>query len=225
MNHEGIPFPCWERRHPAAGCLGRVNRQPAERLGAWLIDLLCIAGWVAVLAVVGAALYLTGVLHTLSADAGNAASFVVLIVPVTVALARFEAGSREATVGKRARRLRVVDAGTQSRVSFARALLRNTVKVAVPWELGHTVAYGLIGTTAGVPVPGWLIVTTVAAYVLPAVYVVTLFVVTAERPTTGYPTPSSFDVTKPPSGRSVRKWVVSGQAKHAGGAQRSRDGW
>lgn len=153
-----------------------MNRQPSARLSAWLIDLLCISGWVAVLAVVGAALYTTGLTHDLSAGAGNAVAFLVLIVPVTVALAWFEAGSRAATVGKRARRLRVVDAATQVQIPFVRALLRNAVKVALPWELGHTLAFSLFGTTAGVPLSGRLIVTTVAAYVLPTVYVVTLFV-------------------------------------------------
>jgi hypothetical protein len=153
-----------------------VNRQPFPRLRAWLIDVLCISGWVALLAVVGATLYFTGVLGSLSANVGNAASFLVLILPVTVVLSWLESSSREATIGKRARRLRVVDAGTKSRVSFFRALLRNALKIAVPWELGHTVAYGLIGTVPGVPIPGWLVAATVAAYILPTVFVGTLFV-------------------------------------------------
>lgn len=138
--------------------------------------MLCISGWVAVLAVAGATLYVTGVLRSLSAGAGNLVSFLVLVLPVTVALARSESGPLEATIGKRARRLRVVDAGTGSQASFGRALLRNAAKIAVPWELGHTVAYGLIGAVPGASIPGWLVSAMVAAHILPTVYVVTLFV-------------------------------------------------
>jgi hypothetical protein len=152
-----------------------VSRQPVARLRAWLIDVLCISGWVTVLAVVGVTLYFTEVLRGLGPNVGNAASFVVLILPVTVVLSWLESGSREATIGKRARRLQVVDATTGSRVSFRRALLRNTVKIALPWQLGHTVAYGLIGAVPGVAPAGWLIAATVFAYILPAVFVGTLF--------------------------------------------------
>lgn len=81
-----------------------------------------------------------------------------------------------ATIGKRARGLRVVDASTGSRVPFARAVLRNALKIAVPWEVGHIVAYGLVGTARGAAAPGWLVVATVAASLMPAVYVVTLFI-------------------------------------------------
>ena len=128
------------------------------------------------LAVAGAGLYSAGALRGLSAIQGNAVSFLVLIGPVTVVMARLESGAREATIGKRGRRLRVVDARTESGVSFGRALLRNAVKIALPWELGHTVAYGLFGSSPGASVPGWLVAVTVAAYMLPIAYVVTLFV-------------------------------------------------
>jgi uncharacterized RDD family membrane protein YckC len=153
-----------------------VTRQPFARLGAWLVDVLCISGWVAVLAVTGTTLYFTGVVHDVSGNVGNDVSFVVLILPATVTMAWYESSSREATIGKRARGLRVVDAGTGSRVSFGRALLRNALKIAVPREVGHTVAYGLVGTARGGAIPVWLVVATVAAYLVPTVYLATLFV-------------------------------------------------
>jgi len=159
-----------------------VTREPFARVGAWLIDLLCISGWVAMLAVVGAALYFAKVVPALGVWAGNAVSFLVLVMPVTVALARFESGSREATIGKHARGLRVVDVDGRSQVSFGRALLRNAVKVAVPWGLGHVVVYGLAGSASSGSVPVWLVVATAAAYVLPAVYVVTLFLGNGRTP-------------------------------------------
>lgn len=152
-----------------------MNRQPVARLGAWLIDVLCISGWVALLAGAGTALYFTGATNALSGGVLNATSFVVLILPVTIAMAWRESGWRQATIGKNMKRLRVVDSGTRSPVPFWRALIRNALKIAVPWEAGHTVAYGLAGTAAGAHVPGWLVAVTVAAYVLPAVYLLTLF--------------------------------------------------
>lgn len=159
-----------------------MTREPFARVGAWLVDLLCVSGWVAVLAVVGAALYFTNVVPAHGAWAGNAISFLVLVMPVTVALARFESGTREATIGKQARRLRVVDVDGRSQVSFGRALLRNAVKVAVPWGLGHVVFFGLVGSAPSGSVPAWLVVTTAAAYVLPGVYLVTLFVGNGRTP-------------------------------------------
>ena len=157
-----------------------MNRHPWARLAAWLIDLMCIGGWVAVLAAVGATLYATGVVRGLSVEAGNVVSFLVLVAPVTVALAWFESGPGQATVGKRARRLRVVDAGTRSPIPLRRALLRNAVLLTVPWELGHVVAYGLYGASGGVP--GWLMAVAVAANLVPAVYVATLFVPPGRTP-------------------------------------------
>jgi hypothetical protein len=66
-------------------------------------------------------------------------------------------------------------------VRFGRALLRNTLKIAIPWELGHTVALGLADTgraAAGggaVVVPPWLWAVTGATYAMVIVYVGALF--------------------------------------------------
>ncbi|MEX2551862.1 MAG: RDD family protein, partial [Actinomycetota bacterium] len=61
---------------------------------------------------------------------------------------------------------------------FPRALLRNALKIAVPWMLGHAVVFELVQTSEAEAsaVPGWLWVVTAGAYVLPAAYVVSLFV-------------------------------------------------
>lgn len=152
-----------------------MSRQPWNRLAAWLVDWLCISGWLAALGAVGAALYVSGALRDLSGEVANVAAFLVLILPVTLVLAWLESSVRGGTVGKRARRLRVIDASTGSRVSFRRALLRNAVKTAVPWELAHTVVYRLAEGGEGGSAPMWLIVATVATYLLPATYVVALF--------------------------------------------------
>ncbi len=147
-----------------------------NRLLAFLIDLLCVLAWAAVLAAIGVPLYSIRLLPNLNGVLGNVVSFLVLVAPVTVVLARSESGAREGTIGKRARRLQVVDVATGSRVSFWRALLRNALKLAVPWGIGHLAVYGLIGTSSSGSVPTWLKVVTGAAYLLPAVYVISLFV-------------------------------------------------
>ena len=156
-----------------------MNRHPWARSAAWLIDLVWIGGWVAALAAIGATLYATGVVRDLNVAAGNVVSFLVLVAPVTLALAWFESGAH-ATVGKRIRRLRVVDATTGARIPFLRALVRNAVKVAVPWELGHVVVNGLTETSGGVS--GWLMAAAIAANLVPALYVATLFVAAGRTP-------------------------------------------
>ena len=66
-------------------------------------------------------------------------------------------------------------ADTGSRVTFSRALLRNSLKVALLWTVGHAVVFGLAQTSSSGSVPGWLWAATAAAYILPIVYVASLF--------------------------------------------------
>lgn len=152
------------------------SRHPWNRLVAWLIDWLCVSTWVAASAAVGVPLYLAGRTRGLSTITLNIIASTAVVMPVTIGLAWLESSAREATIGKRTRRLRVVDADTGSRIPFRRALLRNAVKIAVPWMLGHAVVYEIVQTSKAGDVPGWLAVATGGAYVLPAVYVVSLFV-------------------------------------------------
>ena len=65
---------------------------------------------------------------------------VVLIVPATVWLAAWESSRSAATPGKRllGLRVRVLREGDVGR---RRAAARNVLKVALPWELGHTAAF------------------------------------------------------------------------------------
>ncbi|MBZ2195330.1 RDD family protein [Occultella gossypii] len=59
----------------------------------------------------------------------------------TLLAARRESGPGGATWGKRRFGLRVNTADGGG-VPFGRALLRNTMKIAIPWQLGHAVAVG-----------------------------------------------------------------------------------
>lgn len=104
----------------------------------------------------------------------------VIVLPVTIALAKMESGPRAATIGKRVRGLRVVGADG-SAASFGQTLLRNGLKVALPWTLGHWVAFKLSQNSGGsVPPPMWL--ATALAYVLPLAYLVSLFLAQGHTP-------------------------------------------
>ena len=90
-------------------------------------------------------LILDGSLH-LPPVGWNALSFACLVLPTTLWLACWEAGDRAATPGKRVLQLRVDHDG--GRPSWLRSVARNGLKVAVPWELGHTAAFALASSTS-----------------------------------------------------------------------------
>ena len=100
----------------------------------------------------------------------------MMVLPTTVVLTLLESSPREASIGKLTRHLRVVDAVTGSRVSFQRSILRNTLKIGVPWTIGHAAVFAIVQASGSrsVPVSVWLL--TVVAYVLPITYIVSLFV-------------------------------------------------
>lgn len=140
---------------------------------AWLVDWLCFLVWLALVAAIGIPLYVAGMTGQWSAVTTNVVAALVTAVPLTIFLAVLESGARQASVGKRVLGLKVVTARDGGRLSFASALLRNALKVAVPWTIGHAAAIALVGSTNMNP---GLVTLTAAAYVLPIVYVVTLFV-------------------------------------------------
>ena len=140
---------------------------------AWLVDWLCFLVWLALVAAIGLPLYFAGMTGQWSAVTTNVVSALLTAVPLTIFLAVLESGTRQASVGKRVMGLKVVSVRDGARLSFASALLRNALKVAVPWTIGHAAAIALVGSTTMSP---GLMILTAAAYVLPLVYVVTLFV-------------------------------------------------
>jgi len=77
---------------------------------------------------------------TLSSLAVNGIGFILVIAPATAWAAWWDARPRGATVGKRFLRLQVVDRRTEALPSARQALVRNLVKITLPWELGYTVA-------------------------------------------------------------------------------------
>lgn len=157
-------------------------RHPWNRLLAWVVDWLTILVWVALVAAIGIPLYLAGVTGTLPPLWLNLVAAVTLVAPVTVALAAQESSVKEATLGKRTRRLRVVDARSGRRISFRKAIARNAVKIAVPWTIGHAVVYGIVASSGTTTVPIWIWIVTAIAYGLPIAYVISLFVGTGRTP-------------------------------------------
>ena len=142
-----------------------------------LVDWFCILAWgVVVAATVGVPLYLSGVTRHMSTLALNLVAALTMVVPVTVVLALLESSLREASVGKRTRHLRVVDVVTGSQVPFRRSILRNTMKIGVPWTIGHAAAYSIFqaSRSGSVPISVWLL--TFVAYVLPIMYIAFLFI-------------------------------------------------
>lgn len=74
-------------------------------------------------------------------------AYVVSAVPpaiATVIAARAESGPRQATWGKRRVGLRVEDLATGDRITFGRALARNTIKILIPWQTGHVTTIAAI---------------------------------------------------------------------------------
>lgn len=145
----------------------------ARRTRAYLRDCL---GYLAL----AAALLPIGIPLALHIESPSTARLVGLstsaIPPVLAALwaARAESTVQGRTWGKRREGLRVVrhqgavahDAG--ERVPFARALVRNAVKIAIPWQLGHVVAVGAAYGDFDTGAPGTIVA---AALLYPLVIV------------------------------------------------------
>lgn len=153
-------------RGDSIGGVARV-RLALRRLVAWGVDWVVIAGYAALLVPLGLAY---GTRAGFTPLAWNAVAFWLLIVPVTVWLAAWERGPRAGSPGKRLLHLRVVGAAGEP-PGFGRALARNALKVALPWELGHTAAFSF--TTADPGPAGWI--AAVLANGLALLYIVSLF--------------------------------------------------
>jgi len=159
-----------------------MKGHPWNRLLAWAIDWLCILVWVVLVAAIGVPLYSAGITGGLTAVAQNILATVILVVPMTLMQAWFESSSREASIGKRVRHLIVVNSRSGERVSFRRALARNTMKLAVPWTVGHAAVYSIVAASAADSISPAIWVVTAVAYILPLVYIASLFLGSGRTP-------------------------------------------
>ena len=138
---------------------------------ATLIDVACMLPWIGVVAAGGAVLYVAGITRDVDPLLGNLIGFITLIVPITITASGFEGSARHATPGKRVFRL-TVERSAGGGAGFARSLVRNGIKYALPWELAHTAVFALVGTTAAPP--PWVTIVLVATYAIPIVSLVLL---------------------------------------------------
>lgn len=146
-----------------------------RRVGALLIDYALILGWIGVVAGVSAVIALLAGGYANWLEWGTTVAellgFVVLVLPVGIYLFLCEASARQATVGKRALRMRVV-AVDGSRASAGRILVRTVVKL-LPWEFAHFLVWHAVDAMSrgATEFPLWLLVGLIVADVLPVVYV------------------------------------------------------
>jgi uncharacterized RDD family membrane protein YckC len=161
-----------------------MTRHPGDRVLAVLIDWLFMCVWIGLVAAVAVPLLVIGATAPLPPVAANALATVVLVVPITIALAALESGPRQATPGKRARRLVVQDAVSGDALPFRRALLRNALKVALPWTVAHAAVYAIVGASGGPggSVPPAVEAVTAISYLLPAVWLATLLIGSGRTP-------------------------------------------
>lgn len=108
-----------------------------SRAAAYGLDALGYAGIAAAMVPFGLANY------ALQGTPSRPAVLAVSLLPPVLATAwaaRAESGPRHATWGKRRLGIRV--SGSVGEAGFGHALLRNAVKILLPWQLGHVVAIG-----------------------------------------------------------------------------------
>lgn len=121
------------------------------RVAALLLDYGIILGWMAILAAATLALSaITGGFFnwlSLGTAGAQALGFLLLVLPVGIYLYASEASSRQATVGKRVLRLKVVEASTGGRPSRSRILVRTVVKL-LPWEIAHFAVWNIVALVA-----------------------------------------------------------------------------
>jgi uncharacterized RDD family membrane protein YckC len=138
-----------------------VPAPPLPRLAAFALDAATYLIIPALLLPIGPLLIRHGIM--LSSPAVNVIGLALVIAPATAWATWREARPRGATPGKRLLRLGVRDESTEALPSASRSLARNVIKIAVPWELGHTVALGYAYAGSG-SVPIWLWILTAIIY-------------------------------------------------------------
>jgi uncharacterized RDD family membrane protein YckC len=148
-----------------------------RRVAALLLDYALILGWMAIVAAISAGIALAAGGYADWLAWGTAVAqllgFVVLVLPVGIYLFVTESSARQATVGKRVLRMRVVTRDG-SRAPAWRILVRTVVKL-LPWEIAHFFVWHTVAAASGDGVfPPWLIAGLIVADVLPVAYVLTV---------------------------------------------------
>ncbi|KNC18856.1 hypothetical protein AC792_09705 [Arthrobacter sp. RIT-PI-e] len=146
-----------------------------RRIVAWCIDWCCILVWVAVTLAVGVPLFLAGIIVTTNMVVLNLVGAIMVIVPVVLDVAWCESRLVAATPGKRAMGLIVYSSSTQ--MPYRLALLRNILKLGMPWLIGHAAVFAIVSSSHSsnlVPTGVWVL--TGLAYLMPIIWIISLFV-------------------------------------------------
>jgi len=149
---------------------------PKRRLLAWGIDSLMLAAWAGVVAAVGVPLHAAGVTRSLRPVAVNLVGAVLVVLPGTLALAFAESRPAGQTLGKRVFGLCVRDARNGGPLPTGRAVLRNALKVGLPWSIAHAIVVEVEGPDRQPPA------LLIGAYVVPAVWIGSLFLGSGRPP-------------------------------------------
>ena len=120
-----------------------MTSDPRRRLLAGLIDLGLMLAWAAVVAAVLLPLWLAGGTTGVGLLGLNLVGLALVVLPATIGLTLLESGRYEATPGKLRLGLRVRRDPSGERIRPGRSLLRNLLKLGVPWALGHLAAVSL----------------------------------------------------------------------------------
>jgi uncharacterized RDD family membrane protein YckC len=145
-----------------------ITSTKGRRIAAGVVDWLCISAYAVALVPLGIAI--ADSVGGWPVPVRNLGAFAILILPATVWQAAWEQGKRGASPGKRLLGLRTVRTRSGARLGWPRALARNALKIALPWELGHTAVFVLPGDNNSV----LGMVCGVAACVIVVAYFVTL---------------------------------------------------
>lgn len=140
-----------------------------RRLLAGAIDAGLVLGWALAAAGIAGGLQSAGVLRGQGLLALNLLGIAAVVLPATIGLTLLEAGRYEATPGKLRFGLRVRREESGERIGWARSLLRNLLKVGLPWTLLHLAV--LTTVVSGGPA-AW--VGTIVAVALPCAYLASL---------------------------------------------------
>jgi uncharacterized RDD family membrane protein YckC len=157
-----------------------IYARVTRRIGAFLLDYLIIAAYIALLVAVGVSLGfgpLRGAFRALFADPNRSefSAFLLLVLPAILYFALSESSAWQATWGKRRLGLRVVDRWG-GRLSVPRSLLRSVLKF-VPWELTHACLWRIPGWPLAPATPSPLITAgLVLVWILVGAYLVTMIV-------------------------------------------------
>ena len=165
----------------------RQTSPPAvfQRIAAFGLDYLVIAGYLIVLAVFGTLLVFSPLNDRFQAFVSTPLrmdlfAFVTAVLPVILYFTLSESSPGGATWGKRRMGLRVVDLNGE-KLTLGRALARSLVKF-LPWQIAHTALFNIPGWPVDPQTPPvWVTVVMSIALLAVGFYIVTLAVTPNKR--------------------------------------------